>query len=626
MKLEKTALVVVTLFFLFLLGCAGVEPAKKTGGEPSPPVPAAASASPAETPGKTAAPPVAPEKGKSALADLDAIDRGDGARGKEDRLMVEKFAAPVKKRAEMGEKAAAGARPSRTAATPSASGLKAGFADDNKQFNYFVDFLRKYASQAQHYPIPIEERIILRAKDKNDKSLANARIAIYHGQQLLCDGKTYADGTFLFFPSEYAPALSRYRAVVDYQQQRQELTVDRQGPRELTVRFDRPRIDATRTPLDILFVMDTTGSMGEEISRLKNTIEIINLNLSSISSRPLIRFGMVLYKDRGDAYVTRVIPLTEDLEKFRAELNLVQAGGGGDNPEDLQSALKDSIEKIKWHDDAIRLCYIITDAAAHLDYGQTYTYVNAVHDARKMGIKMFTIGTGGLDISGEYLLRQISQYTYAKYIFLTYGERGEAEGGKEGSVSHHTGANFQTDKLESIIIRFTKEELSYLSDQPLTDGDAYFQAISRDDEKKDETLQKLFSQATAQLIDYSSLHIEPGTPASLIPFLAAKPEATANAEYFSEQMVFSLSKIKTFRMVERKDMQKILDELKLQGTGIVDDRSAAAAGKIMGARMIIVGKLYLAQENYELFLKLLRVETGEVLAVNKLKIDRKLGL
>jgi hypothetical protein len=42
--------------------------------------------------------------------------------------------------------------------------------------------------------------------------------------------------------------------------------------------------------------------------------------------------------------------------------------------------------------------------------------------------------------------------------------------------------------------------------------------------------------------------------------------------------------------------------------------------------MIVTGKVYLSQDNYEIFLKLLRVETGEVLAVNKLKIDRKLGL
>ncbi len=64
---------------------------------------------------------------------------------------------------------------------------------------------------------------------------------------------------------------------------------------------------------------------------------------------------------------------------------------------------------------------------------------------------------GGLDLGGEYVLRQISQYTYGTYIFLTYGERGESEGGVAGSVSHHTGANYQTDRLEAIIIRLARQ-------------------------------------------------------------------------------------------------------------------------------------------------------------------------
>jgi PBP1b-binding outer membrane lipoprotein LpoB len=79
-------------------------------------------------------------------------------------------------------------------------------------------------------------------------------------------------------------------------------------------------------------------------------------------------------------------------------------------------------------------------------------------------------------------------------------------------------------------------------------------------------------------------------------------------------------------MVERKDLQKILKELAIQQTGLVDDGNAAKVGKMLGARMIISGVLYSKADAYEIFLKLLRVETGEVLSVNKLKIDKRLGL
>lgn len=509
---------------------------------------------------------------------------------------------------------------------PATSGLKAGFADDNKQFGYFVNFLNRFKDKAQHYPINIEERIILRVRDKNKKSLANAVVQLYSGNELLCSGKTYADGSFLFFPSEYDKKASRYRAVVTAQQQRKEVNIDRQGPREIVVGFDLNRGEMQNVPLDILFIMDTTGSMGEEIGRLKGTIEIINLNLSSLSTKPKIRFGMVLYKDREDEYITRLIPFTDRLDDFQTELEKVSASGGGDEAEDLQTALHDAIKKLKWNNNGIRLAYIITDAPAHIDYGQKYTYADAVRDARKEGIKFFSVGTGGLNIHGEYMLRQIAQYTYAKYIFLTYGERGEAEGGHEGSVSHHTGSNFQTDKLETIIMRFAKEELSHLTDQPLDEGDEYFKAVKIKDEQNEETLQKLFERSITQLLDYSTISIKEGTPASMVPFTPADMTLKLNAEYFSEQMVFSLNRNKTFKMVERKDLQKIMRELEIQATGAVDDAKAVKIGKFIGARMIIAGRLYAKTENYEIFLKLLRVETGEVLSVNKLLIDRRLGL
>lgn len=511
-------------------------------------------------------------------------------------------------------------------APPAASGLRAGFSDDNKQFNYFIHFLDKYRDKVQHYPLNVSERIIIKVVDSRNKSIANARIEIRANRKTLAEGKTYADGTFTFYPSEYDPKINAYTASISTGPIKRDVSIDRQGRREIVVSMDGERQIPKNIPLDILFIMDTTGSMGEEISRLKSTIEIINLNLASLSTKPRIRFGMVLYKDRGDEYVTQVVPLTGDLEKFRSELDRVGASGGGDEPEDLQSALKDAIKKTAWNSDGVRLAYIITDAPPHLDYGQDYTYITAMKDAKKAGIKIFSVGTGGLNLMGEYILRQISQYTSAAYIFLTYGEKGESEGGREGSVSHHTGANFQTDKLETIIIRLAKEELAHLSDTPLDSGDSYIKATKIEDEQNEETLRKLFDMAVVQLIDYSSIGIPEGTPVSLLPFGSVQTADLANAEYFAEQMNFALSRNKTFRAIERRDLQKILKEIELGISGMVEDEGAVKIGKLIGARMIVTGRLYSKSKNYEVFLKLLRVETGEVLSVNKLVIDRRLGL
>ncbi|HNN82308.1 MAG TPA: VWA domain-containing protein, partial [Leptospiraceae bacterium] len=397
----------------------------------------------------------------------------------------------------------------------SESGLKAGYADDNKQFNLFLNFLDKFKSSAAHIDLDVKERIIFFVKDKNSRSIPNASIQILANNKELTTGTTYSDGSFLFFPSLYNDVY-KFKARITKDNSKTEIEFDRQGARTKEVILDYPQAKENEVPVDIVFVMDTTGSMGEEIQRLKSTIEIINLNLTG-NSKNEIRFGMVLYRDKKEEYVTKVIPLTNDLENFKKELNKVSAGGGGDYPEDLQSALKDTIKEIDWRKNAVKLTFIITDAPPHLDYKQEYTYISAMKEASERGIKLYSIGTGGLDINGEYVLRQISQFTNSKYIFLTYGEKGESEGGASGSVSHHTGANFPTDKLETIVIRFAKEEIQAAMGKPLANGEDYFTANKIDSEKKEETLNKLFDQAITQLVDYSTFSIKTGTTVGILP-------------------------------------------------------------------------------------------------------------
>lgn len=194
----------------------------------------------------------------------------------------------------------------------SSSGLNAGFADDNKQFNYYLNFLNEYKVK-NSYPIDISERIIFNVMDNEEKSLFKIPIEIFSNGKLIESGVTGTDGSYLFFPSEY-PNLDFFEVNIIFMNQTQKVDIAANGKREYSIEFDKKRSEVHKIPLDIVFVMDTTGSMGEEIERLKRTIEIIYLNLVSLSSQPQLRFGMVLYKDRGDEeYITRIIPLTSDL-------------------------------------------------------------------------------------------------------------------------------------------------------------------------------------------------------------------------------------------------------------------------------------------------------------------------
>ncbi len=514
----------------------------------------------------------------------------------------------------------------RHSAHHNASGLKAGYADDNKQFNYFVKFLQKYGAHVPHYPLAIKERIWLNVVDAGNRPVLNAQVKVFENGQLKDMGRTYADGSFFIFPLAIGIRGNKLRVTIDYHGSHKVLNLDRNGLRKVRVKLDQPRETFQQIPLDLLFILDTAGSMGEEIERLKNTIQIINDNLATLEPKPNIRFGMVLYRDKDDDYDTKIIPFSKDLKAFRQELSKIKAEGGGDTPEDLQSALKAAVTQIGWRPNAIRLGFVITDASAHLDYNQSFNYVSAAKEAKQKGIKIFTVGTGGLDIKGEYLLRQIAQYTYGKYIFLTYGEKGESEGGHVGSVSHHTGTNFQTDKLEAVIIRFAKQELSYQSNQPISEGESYFTAIKVKNENKEATLQKLFFQALGELKDYSTLSIPKHTKLSVMPVATNDKNLADQAEYFTEQLTLAVSKDSTFDMVERKDLQYIAKELGLELGGFTKPENAAKVGKLLGADLLIVANLFKKGEQYEIFLKLERVSTAEILAVTRVKFDASLGL
>jgi Mg-chelatase subunit ChlD len=607
-------------------GGEGPVKAEKGSGDESP-EPEATAEAPAEAASATESP-AEPKTADSRVPDGEVAEKAAKTRDSEVSDAMSEALGFVSEETETVPSGTAAPRATPGRSAPASSGLKAGFADDNRQFNYFLSFLKEYGPRVEHLPLDVSERIVLRVEDADGKSLPNAALSISAGGKVLCSGTSYADGGFLFFPSQYGSETG-YQVTATYNQVTRSIRVDRQGPREQILRFPSPRAAVSSVPLDLLFIMDTTGSMGEEIQRLKATIEIINLNLSSLAVRPQVRYGLVLYKDRGDEYVTRVVPLTADLAGFQAELNKVEADGGGDTPEDLQSALEEAMA-LDWNRKGIRLSFVITDAPPHLDYPGSYTYLQAAEAARAQGIRLYTVGTGGLDLMGEFILRQLSQQTGARYIFLTYGETGESEGAQPGSVSHHTGANFQTDKLEAIIIRFAREELSFLTNQPLEEAEEYFQAQRLKEEGKEETLNTLFSMAVSQLIDYSSFRIPPATPASVLPIDPTQNDLALTAEYFSEQLILTCGVDETiraaFRMVERANLQEILEEMELQLSGLAEGADAAEVGKILGADLLITGTLYEKQSGYELFLKLLRVETGEVLSVTKAVLDRGLGL
>ena len=70
--------------------------------------------------------------------------------------------------------------------------------------------------------------------------------------------------------------------------------------------------------IDVMFVLDTTGSMGELIATAKEKIWSIASTMAAAQPAPELRMGLVAYRDRGDAYVTKRFDLNDDLDSMYA--------------------------------------------------------------------------------------------------------------------------------------------------------------------------------------------------------------------------------------------------------------------------------------------------------------------
>jgi uncharacterized protein YegL len=152
--------------------------------------------------------------------------------------------------------------------------------------------------------------------------------------------------------------------------------------------------------LEMVFVLDTTGSMGELLDAAKQRIWGIVNNVMR-EQHATVRVGLVAYRDRGDEYVTQVLPLTDDLDKVYTTLMDYEAAGGGDGPEDVRSALIDGVSRAGWSaaaPDLSQIIFLVGDAPPHNDY---YDKTDAVVTASNAALRGIIVNTIQCGFSGE---------------------------------------------------------------------------------------------------------------------------------------------------------------------------------------------------------------------------------
>lgn len=360
--------------------------------------------------------------------------------------------------------------PSTWAEAPLAqAGVKAGEWDDNANYRDFQKFLA--SSTSAFHRVDLRDRRFLVVRDSKGQPIPRCKVNVSDGQKAFISYLTTASGRAIFFPHAEGFQEGKLVASADCADGKATATFaigpnDPDGVVDLRIQGERKAI--TTRVIDVAFVLDTTGSMGEEISAVKATIQKVASALSTEQTQ--VRIGLVEYKDRGDVFVTKAYPFSLDLPGFTQKVAQISAGGGGDTPEDMNAGLHTALTQLQWSEQSVaRLAFVIGDAAPHLDYQDGPDYATDMKRASHRGIQLFTVAASGMDSLGQVVFRQMAQFTGGTNMFVLRGGAGAQStgGGDPASSCGGTHTNYSSGKLDELIVSKIRHEVKALDADPM---------------------------------------------------------------------------------------------------------------------------------------------------------------
>jgi hypothetical protein len=345
--------------------------------------------------------------------------------------------------------------------TALAGELTAGDVDDNLQFDYYLEYLAHVLQDNRKLPkLTVNDRVIIKVVDQDGLPVSHARVCVTAegASSPLIESYTNTAGIFYFFPEhDGAGAATCFTATV-----RPPVS----DSVNASVKFDTGQLDAKRTvpvripgygteqplSLDIVFTIDVTGSMTDELGYITKEFRGIISDIAAGFPNVSMRFGLVVYRDHGDQLVVKSYTFTESLQTMQDQLAAQKATGGGDYEEAVDEAL-DAAVAFPWRGgNTVRMVFHVGDAPPHDDL--LAATLEQVEDARRQGVQMFTLsGSGVMDVA-EYMMRAEALLTTGRYCFLT-----DDSGIGEGHAKPHIECYVVT-LLDDLVYRIVATELA----------------------------------------------------------------------------------------------------------------------------------------------------------------------
>ena len=293
---------------------------------------------------------------------------------------------------------------------PQAGQLTSSALFDNDHYDYWKKLISSTDNEKGIYD-NYESRFSFNTKNRIKITLKNAS-----GVEVTIDeqtARTDVNGVAYIYPTVTKEEYDLKIKYVNINDETIELSKQINGDFEMSIDDAKPRENV----IELMLIIDTTGSMGDELEYLKSelayVIEEIKKNNNDIS----IYISLLFYRDQNDAYITKYVEFTDDVNLTIAELKKQGANGGGDFEEAVQIAFNEALQKNWTSKNSTKIILHVADAPAHDQDIQQWN--DCVLKASSMGIQIITIASSGIDRKTEYFFRAQSMITNGVYTYLT---------------------------------------------------------------------------------------------------------------------------------------------------------------------------------------------------------------
>jgi len=347
--------------------------------------------------------------------------------------------------------------------------LTAGSFDDNQRLDDYRRFLSDVMQQDPGEKLPrldLGRRAVIEVQNEQGEPIADARVTVRPLEQegprregrsgdrgALLDVLTASDGRAMFLSGMDGAAAHQKFTLTVY-------PPDGSGPVSQVMDTSQPswkvRLSSAKAQpvagLDLALVIDTTGSMADELEYLKVEIDSIARSVRQMFPEVEQRYALVVYRDQGDQYVTRTFDFTGSLEGFRGTLSRQHASGGGDYPEAVHLALAEA-GKLRWRKEGTaRVLFLVGDAPPHEEFG--HQTLAAVGGLRRQSVRVFPVAGSGTAQQAEFVFRAAAFLTQGQYLFLT----------DHSGVGHPHASpqvpDYQVERLDRLMLRMIASELA----------------------------------------------------------------------------------------------------------------------------------------------------------------------